>query len=155
MIELMYSAGLRVSELIKLKIEDFEFSKNYGWVRKGKGRKDRLFILATRLNGQIRKFIENNNLNYNSYLFKGNKGQHISKETVSIIVKRSAKKAKIEKNIHCHTLRHSFATHLIEDGYSINEVQSLLGHNSPQTTMRYVHMASPKIINVISPLDRL
>ena len=155
MIKLMYSAGLRVSELINLRVEDFEFSKNYGWVRKGKGGKDRLFVLAKILNEEIQKFIGDNKLSFSSYLFKGNKGQHISKETVSIIVKKSAKKAKINKNVHCHTLRHSFATHLIEDGYSVNEVQSLLGHNSSQTTMRYLHMASPKMINIRSPLDNL
>tara|TARA_Y100000310_G_C20577098_1_gene760990 strand:- start:714 stop:980 length:267 start_codon:yes stop_codon:yes gene_type:complete len=88
-------------------------------------------------------------------LFKGNKRQHISKETVGAIVKNASRKAEIKKNVHCHTLRHSFATHLIEDGYSVGEVQILLGHNSSETTMIYVHMANPKMINIRSPLDSL
>jgi len=155
MIELMYSAGLRVSELTHLRVKDFEFSKNYGWVRKGKGSKDRLFIIAEKLNKELQEFIKNNNLNYDSYLFKGNKNRHISKESINIIIKKAAKKAKIEKNVHCHTLRHSFATHLIENGYSINDLQSLLGHNSSETTKMYIHMANPKLINIRSPLDEL
>ena len=155
MVQLLYSAGLRVSELINLKVEDFEFGKNYGWVRNGKGGKDRYFVLAEKLNNTIQGLIRDNKLNYNSYLFKGNKKQHISKETIGKIIKDAAKKAKIKKNVHAHTLRHSFATHLIEDGYSINEIQSLLGHNSSETTMIYVHMANPKMINVKSPLDNL
>lgn len=153
--ELMYSAGLRVNELVNLRVMDFEFNKNYGWVRRGKGNKDRLFIVAKRLNERLQEFIEENKLNYESYLFKGNKRNHISKETINMIIKNSGKKAGINKRIHCHTLRHSFATHLIEDGYSVSDVQSLLGHKSPETTMIYVHMASPKMINIKSPLDSL
>ncbi|MBD3355084.1 tyrosine-type recombinase/integrase [Candidatus Woesearchaeota archaeon] len=69
--------------------------------------------------------------------------------------KKAAKKAKIKKNVHPHTLRHSFATHLIEDGYNVTDVQSLLGHASMKTTMIYVHMASPQILSVRSPFDSL
>ncbi len=153
--ELMYSAGLRVNELVNLRVMDFEFEKNYGWVRKGKGNKDRLFIIAEKLNKRLQGFIRENGLNYESYLFKGNKRNHISKETVNSIIKISGKRAGIKKRVHCHTLRHSFATHLIEDGYSVSDVQSLLGHKSLETTMVYVHMASPKMINIKSPLDSL
>ena len=155
MIMLLYSAGLRVSELVNLKVEDFEFSKNHGWVRKGKGNKDRYFVIANKLNEKLQSFVDGNNLKYNSYLFKGNKKQHISSKTIGKIIKDATKNAKINKNVHSHTLRHSFATHLIEDGYSVSDVQSLLGHSSPETTMIYVHMASPKMINVKSPLDSL
>jgi len=156
MIKLMYSTGMRVSELINLRIRDFEFSKKYGWVREGKGKKDRMFIIANRLNKDLQNFIkENSLLDYNSFLFKGNKKLHISKETIGKIIKDATKKAKIKKNVHCHTLRHSFATHLIENGYSVAEVQSLLGHNSPETTMIYLHTASKNMIKVKSPLDSL
>ena len=153
--ELMYSSGLRVNELVNLKVMDFEFEKNYGWVRNGKGNKDRLFIVAKRLNERLQEFIKENKLSYESYLFKGNKRDHISKETINMIIKTAAKKAGIKKRVHCHTLRHSFATHLIEDGYGVSDVQSLLGHKSPETTMVYVHMASPKMLNIKSPLDNL
>jgi len=156
MIKLMYSTGMRVSELINLRVRDFEFSKKYGWVREGKGNKDRMFIIANKLNKDLQNFIkENSLLDYNSFLFKGNKKLHISKETIGKIIKDATKKAKIKKNVHCHTLRHSFATHLIENGYSVAEVQSLLGHNSPETTMIYLHTASKNMIKVKSPLDSL
>jgi len=71
------------------------------------------------------------------------------------IIKKATKKAKINKKISCHTLRHSFATHLIENDYSVSEVQALLGHKSPETTFVYLHTASPKLIKVKSPLDSL
>lgn len=155
MLELLYSAGLRVSELTKLKVSDFEFSKNYAWVRKGKGNKDRMFIIAERIKQQLVRFIEKNKLKYSDYLFRGSKHRHISSRTVQEIIKSSSKKAEITKNVHPHTLRHSFATHLIENGNDVSSVQSLLGHNSSQTTMIYVHMASPKLINIKSPFDSL
>ena len=72
-----------------------------------------------------------------------------------MIVKKAAKKARINKKISCHTLRHSFATHLIEQGASVSEVQSLLGHKSPETTFVYVHTASPEMLKIKSPLDGL
>ena len=71
------------------------------------------------------------------------------------MAKKAAKKAGITKNIHPHSLRHSYATHLIENGYDVSSIQPLLGHNSAETTMRYVHMADPKMIKVISPYDSL
>jgi len=152
-IKLMYSAGLRVSEAAKLKVEDLEIEKNYGWVRMGKGRKDRLFIIAKSLKQELKDFIEKNRLTY--WIFNGNNELHISTRTIQEIIKKAAKKAKINKKVHPHTLRHSFATHLIENGYDVASVQSLLGHNSAETTMIYLHTASPKMINVKSPLDSL
>ncbi|MFC1801415.1 site-specific tyrosine recombinase/integron integrase [Nanoarchaeota archaeon] len=152
MIKLMYSAGLRVSELVHLKVCDLQLDKNYGWVRKGKGRKDRMFIIAQSLKEELLSLVSD--LEYGSYLFKGRCG-HITVRTVQEIIKKSVKKAGLEKKAHPHTLRHSFATHLIENGYDLNSVQNLLGHASPETTMIYVHMASPNMINVKSPLDCL
>jgi len=152
-VKLMYSAGLRVSEVAKLKVEDLEIENNYGWVRQGKGRKDRLFIIARSLKQELKGFIENNKLTY--WIFNGNKNTHISSRTIQEIIKKAAKKAKISKKVHPHTLRHSFATHLIENGYDISSIQSLLGHNSPNTTMIYLHISTNKMINVKSPLDSL
>ena len=154
MLKMMYSAGLRLSELVNLKVKDLELSKNYGWVRKGKGNKDRLFIIAESIKQELLDYIGQENLNQESWIFNGYNG-HISIRTVQVVIKEAAKKAKINKNIHPHTLRHSFATHLIENGYDVTSVQSLLGHNNPNTTMLYVHMASPTLLNIRSPLDDL
>ena len=154
MIKLMYSSGLRVSELTNIKVQDLDFDHNVGWVRQGKGNKDRLFVLALSLKKELKEFIENNNLENNSWLFKGRKG-HISVKSIQMIIKRASKIAGIEKNVHPHTLRHSFATHLVENGYSLVNIQTLLGHNSPETTIIYVHMASPCLMNIKSPLDSI
>lgn len=155
MVEFMYSAGLRVSELVHLRVCNLDFNNSFGWIRNGKGGKDRLFILAQKIRKRLINYIKENNLNYNSYIFIGNNSNHISTSTIRQIIKQAKRKAKIDKNIHPHTLRHSFATHLIENGNDLLSVQSLLGHSNANTTMEYVHMASPKIISVESPLDSI
>lgn len=152
MIEFMYSAGLRVNELISLKVKDLEIENNYGWVRKGKGNKDRLFIIAKLLKPKLKDHIKD--LNVDDWVFKGRNG-HITSRTIQMLINKAREGAKINKKIHPHTLRHSFATHLIENGYDVASVQSLLGHSSSETTMVYLHMASPRMINVESPLDSL
>lgn len=155
MILLMYSAGLRVSELTSLKVKDFQLEQNYGWVRQGKGNKDRLFILAQKLKQDLINWITDNNLEYNDFLFTGYNGSRYSTESVRAIIKKAKSIAKINKNIHPHSLRHSFATHFIENGNSVLELQPLLGHNRLETTMVYTHMASPNLLKVKSPLDNL
>lgn len=154
-LELLYSAGLRVSEVINLRKCDFEFERGIGWVRKGKGMKDRPFIIAKLLEQKLKDYIKKNCNEINSFLFLGYNNRVLSVRSVQEIVKRAAKKAGINKNIHPHSLRHSYATHLIENGYDVNTIQPLLGHNNAETTMRYVHMANPKMIKVISPYDNL
>jgi len=152
-VEMMYSAGLRVSEVTNINIQDINLNAKIGYVRKGKGNKDRIFIIADKLVEKIGKYALILNIN-EGCLFKGRNGK-LSIRTIQEIVKKAAKKAGINKNVHCHTLRHSFATHLIENGYDVASVQSLLGHTSAKTTMIYVHMANPKIINVKSPYDSI
>ena len=152
MVKLMYSTGFRVSELLDLRVRDLKLSRGYGWVRKGKGNKDRLFVIAKCLNKEIEEWVCEKMPD--ELVFKGHRGR-LSVRTVQEVVKKSAKNAKIRKNVHPHTLRHSFATHMIENGYPVNSVQSLLGHNSPDTTMIYVHIQTPQMINVESPLDML
>lgn len=156
MIALMYSAGLRVSELINLKVQDLRLKEGYGFVRNGKGRKDRIFVIALKLKPILQQIITNLKLKSEEYLFKSNRNKKYSLRSLQQIVKNAAKKAKLEnwREVHCHTLRHSFATHLIENGYSLNEVQTMLGHKSPETSMIYTH-SSGKMINIKSPLDNL
>lgn len=106
MIQLMYSAGLRVSELINLKPEDLELEKNYGWVRHGKGNKDRLFIVAEALKEDIKKFIGSKKLNEYNFLFTSIKGRKYDVRSLQQIIKKARIKARIDKRISCHTLRH-------------------------------------------------
>ena len=148
-VALMYSAGLRLSELTNLRTDDLFIKEGYGIVRQGKGRKDRLFIIANALKPRLTKYIENKE----GYMFKGRSGK-ITRKTVYLIVKKYSKIANIKKNVHPHTLRHSFATHLIENNYQIEIVQRLLGHSKIDTTQIYIHSSLPKI-RVISPFDTI
>ncbi|MBU2638927.1 MAG: tyrosine-type recombinase/integrase [Nanoarchaeota archaeon] len=151
-LELLYSAGLRVGEAVKLKPMDFDFARNIGWIRKGKGNKDRPFIIARCLHEKLKKAAFEAN---ESWIFQGRRGRHLNVRSVQEIVKQAAKKAGVNKKIHPHSLRHSFATHLIENGYDVAAVQPLMGHSSAETTLVYVHMASPAMLSVKSPYDEL
>jgi integrase/recombinase XerD len=154
MIKFLYATGMRVTEFVQLKVQHFEFNDNYGWVRDGKGGKDRLFVLAKKLKGEILAWISSNKLASHDWLFPG-QGRHMSTSTVQHIIKKATQQARLTKRVSPHTLRHSFATHLIENGYAVTEVQPLLGHNSVNTTMIYLHMASPNLLKVQSPYDAL
>jgi len=151
-VAMMYAAGLRVSEVANLRVKDLDLDNSYGWVRHGKGDKDRVFIIAENLKGELKDWIKE--MDYDSYLFKGRNG-NLSTQSIRKIVKKAGKRAQILKNIHPHTLRHCFGTHIIENDYSLQTLQGLLGHTSPDTSLTYVHTASPKMIKVRSPYDRL
>ncbi len=155
MVCFMYSSGLRVSELINMKFKDLNLEKNFGFVRNGKGGKDRLITLPNNLIPALKKLISNENLSEDNYVFQSNRGKKYSVRTIQKIVDKSAKLCGIKRKIHPHTLRHSFATHLVENGYDITNVQALLGHKSPETTLIYTHIASPNLINTKSPLESL
>jgi site-specific recombinase XerD len=155
MICFMYSAGLRVSELLNLRIKDLVLEKEYGFVRNGKGGKDRIIILSKNLIPAIKKLIEKENLTEENYLFQSNRNEKYSSRTIQQIIKKAIRVSGIKKNIHPHTLRHSFATHLIDNGSDLTQVQAFLGHKSPETTLIYTHMISPTMINIKSPLENL
>jgi site-specific recombinase XerD len=155
MISLLYGAGLRVSELLNLKVRDINFENKYGFVRRGKGNKDRIFILPEKIVLNLQELIKFENLSNEGFLFLTNRREQYSPRTIAEIIKSACQINGIKRKIHPHTMRHSFATHLIQNGNSVSEVQSLLGHKSPETTMIYVHLASPKLIGIKSPLDNL
>ena len=152
--KLLFSSGMRVSEIVNLKVKDLEFNQSYGWVRQGKGNKDRMFIIAENLKQDLIDWIKNNNLVYSDYIFSGH-NKHLSVQSVQQIIKKAAKQAKIKKNVHPHTLRHSFATQLLENGYQPQDIQPLLGHSHLETTLTYLHALAPKLLKVQSPLDVL
>ncbi len=154
MLSLLYAAGLRVSELVNLKVEDINFKEKIGHIRQGKGRKDRIFNIPSFLFSQLQKQAEKQEKNKEEYLFTGPKGQ-LSPRNLQKIVQKAVKKAEINKKVSPHTLRHSFATHLLEDGVDIRIIQELLGHADLSTTQIYTHISQEQIKKVKSPLDNL
>jgi site-specific recombinase XerD len=109
--------------------------------------------LPSKIENNLRDLIKNEKLANDDFLFISNRRERYSSRTIAEIVKHACAAVGIKRKIHPHTLRHSFATHLIQNGNSVNEVQALLGHKSPETTMIYVHLARPNMINIKSPLD--
>ena len=150
-IKVLYSSGLRVSELVNLKPEDLDFEENIGWVRQGKGKKDRIFRIAESLSKQLQKYIDQTP--ENKYVFSLD--QPLTTRNIQILVKKAAKQAGIKKQTTPHTLRHSFATHLLENGANLLVIQQLLGHENLETTRIYTHISQEQIRKVESPLDNL
>ncbi|MFY0714330.1 site-specific integrase [Seonamhaeicola sp. NFXS20] len=150
-LSLLYSAGLRRSELINLKIEDIDSSRMLIKINNAKGNKDRYTLLAHTVLKDLRKYY----LQYkpSKYLFEGQKKEKYSATSISNILTAAANKIKLKKHITPHTLRHSFATHLLEDGTDIRYIQLLLGHNSTKTTEIYTHVAKSSFNFIKNPLD--
>ena len=152
LVELLYSAGLRVGELIKLRKTDLDFQKSIIFVRQAKGKKDRMTILSKNTAGLIQQYIRQVKPVY--WLFEGPGGKPYSAGSVNKIIHRACKKCEISKGVHAHTFRHSFATHLIEQGTDIRYIQTLLGHSSLKTTAIYAHVSTRLLNKIQSPLDR-
>jgi len=152
MIKLLYSSGLRLNELISLRIGDLEFNENIGWVRSGKGGKDRIFILSNKMIDELKNFTKDRQ--NEGFLFEGRNGK-LSARAVQKTISNIAKKSGIQKSVHVHTLRHSFATHLLESGEDIRKIQELLGHSNLSTTQIYTHISTAELKKVKNPLDSL
>lgn len=149
----IYSLGLRVGELINLKIIDIDGDRNLVTVRKGKGYKDRIIMLSPVLKKLLRMYFKK--YRPTEYLFEGKIGGKYSTSSVRKILGKSTKIANINKEVVPHSLRHSFATHLLENGTDIRVIQILLGHNSIKTTQIYTKVSNTLIHQVKSPLDFL
>lgn len=147
----LYSSGLRVSELVNLKKADLNFDEKMGWVRKGKGSKDRMFGISQTLSDEVKKYLSSHETNV--YLFSSDKP--LTTRNIQKIIQKTAKKAGIQKKVTPHTLRHSFATHLLEAGTDIRVIQELLGHASLSTTQLYTHISQEQLRSVKNPLDNL
>lgn len=150
-VSLLYSAGLRRGELIDLKLEDVISDRMLIRVNNGKGRKDRYTLLSESILADLRKYYKR----YKpvKYLFEGVAGEKYSPSSVGKIVVRSARRAKIIQRVTPHMLRHSFATHLLENGIDLRQIQSLLGHNTLRTTEIYTHVAVRGMNKIKNPLD--
>jgi len=151
---LMYSAGLRVGEVVKLKIEDIDVKRKLIRIRGGKGRKDRYTIFSEIVLKTFREYVEK--YKPEKWLFPGQrKDRHITTRTVQKIFDNACRKAGIRKEATVHSLRHSFATHLLESGVDLRYIQELLGHKSSKTTEIYTHVAMKDLRKIRSPLDMM
>lgn len=153
LVTLLYSSGLRVSEIVTLKHEDLVTAEKYGWVRQGKGKKDRLFKMADIFVDKYNQFFQDKTMR--GFIFTNNQGEPMSTRNVQKIVKHAAEKAGIRKQVTPHKLRHSFATHLLDQGVDIRAIQELLGHSNLQTTQIYTHVSTDQLKNISSPLDKI
>ncbi|MBP7024156.1 MAG: tyrosine-type recombinase/integrase [Bacteroidales bacterium] len=152
-IKLLYGCGLRLNELLHLKISDIDSENMLIYIRNSKGNKDRVVMLSPTLLADLRSYYKSYHPKY--YLFEGQDGGMYSAKSVQTIVKTAATKAGITKPVSPHILRHSFATHLLENGTGIRYIQQLLGHNSVKTTEIYTHITDVARSNIKSPLDML
>lgn len=150
-LRIIYGCGLRVSELQNLKHSDLDFDRNIISIKNSKGAKDRVVKIPESLFSDLYKYVC---LNPGKYVFEGLRGK-LNIKTIQKIFENNFKKSKINKNASCHTLRHSFATHLLENGVDIRIIQKLLGHNKLETTQIYTHVSSAQIDKIKSPLDNL
>ncbi len=154
MVEFLYSSGCRVSECVKLKTENLNFKERIASIRGGKGNKDRIIILSKEWLKHINKYLKKKKIK-SPFVFSKKNGKPLSSDTVQRVVKKAAKKAGIEKKVTPHTLRHSYATHLLEAGENIRKIQELLGHSDLSTTQIYTRVSTTELKKVKSPLDQL
>lgn len=151
---LIYSAGLRGQEVINLKISDVDFERKTIHIRQSKFKKDRIVPLSEYMAAGLKKYLQAENPYI--YLFNGKEPDgRYSVKGLSWVMRESLKKTSITKEVSLHSLRHSYATHLLEQGLNIVTLKELLGHASITTTMIYLHVAQCPLIKAHSPLDRL
>jgi integrase/recombinase XerD len=153
MLKLCYGLGLRVSEIINLKIADIDSKNMQVFIERAKGKKDRYANLPETILEQLRVYF----IEYKPklYLFEGQYGGQYSIRSAQQVFKTALQRSKINKDLGIHSLRHSFATHLLEQGTDIRFIQELLGHKDIKTTLLYTHVSDKSIRKIISPLDSL
>ena len=150
---LIYSAGLRIGEALNITVADIDSARGQVSIRGAKGNKDRVSLLSASLLPLLREYYQQ--YQPKKYLFEGMGGGKYSARSAQAVLKRAVKRAKIKKNVTLHTLRHSFATHLLENGTDLRYIQTLLGHNSSRTTEIYTHVSTKALRDIRSPLDKL
>jgi integrase/recombinase XerD len=148
---LLYSSGLRLMECVNLKPAHIESDRMQVRVECGKGKRDRYTVLSSRALSLLREYVRA--VRPTRWLFEGLGGTQYSSRSIGKVVEKAARKARIGKRVHPHTLRHCFATHLLEAGVALPVIQKLLGHSSIKTTMVYLHVSAVSLQQVQSPLD--
>jgi integrase/recombinase XerD len=151
-IKIIYGCGLRLGEIVDLKRENVNFDEELIHIKLAKGRKDRFVKIPESLKEELMSYC---NLERGTVLFSSNRGEKLSSKAIQLIIKNSARKAEIKKRVYPHLLRHSFATHLLEQGTDLRVIQKLLGHSDVKTTQMYTQVSQASIKNVRSPLDNL
>ena len=150
-LQLYYSSGLRLSEAINLRMKDIDLVENVVWVRDGKGGKDRMTILSEGLAKDLKEFSEHREKD--DFVFQNSRGDPFNPRTIQKSLEKAKNLSGIQKDAHVHTLRHSFATHLLEAGVDIRKIQELLGHADLSTTQIYAQVSNKELKKIKSPLD--
>jgi integrase/recombinase XerD len=153
MLSLIYSAGLRMGEMLNMKWKNIDFERKMIRIEQAKGKKDRYVGLAERIELMLTEYKKV--YPTKEYIFEGQYGGRYSARSLEQVFKKTLKRTGIEKKAVLHTLRHSYATHLLERGTNLRYIQSLLGHANPKTTMIYTHVSKGAVTSVLSPLDDL
>lgn len=149
MIALGYACGLRVSEVVNLKVGDLDIDELVIHIKNAKGGKDRISIISAKLQTDLRNIIAGKNAD--EYVFASNRGGKLTTTSLQKMFRKSLAKTNITKPATFHSLRHSFATHLLEDGTDVRYVQELLGHQNIRTTQQYTQVTNPKLKKIKSP----
>ena len=148
---MLYSCGLRIGELRNLKLREIDFQRRQVFIKNSKGRKDRVLVLAESILPLLNNYL--NTYRPTELFAEGRDGQKYAAESIRSALRASCKHAGITKQVTPHTLRHSYATHMLENGIDIRYIQELLGHSRPETTMIYTHVSRKDILKIESPLD--
>jgi site-specific recombinase XerD len=152
-IMLAYSGGLRLSELLNLRLNDIDYNRGVIRINAGKGKKDRITLLSKNFLLVLQEYLQI--YQPKEYLFEGANGGKYSAASVQKTMRRAVAKAGIKKNATLHSLRHSFATHLLEQGTDLRYIQQLLGHESIKTTEIYTHITNKGLDKIENPLDKI
>ncbi|PIQ76712.1 integrase [Candidatus Peregrinibacteria bacterium CG10_big_fil_rev_8_21_14_0_10_49_24] len=150
LLDISYGAGLRVSEVIALRVQDIDLDELTIHIKQAKGKKDRISVVSVKLVDDLRSHMSGKTMN--DIVFASERGGKLTTRSAQKIFENALQKAAIRKNATFHSLRHSFATHLLENGTDVRYVQELLGHRNIRTTQRYTQVTNPTLRNIKSPL---
>ena len=151
LLSLLYSCGLRIGEALKLQLRDIDMERRFMHVKSAKGAKDRYVPIAEQMIHLLKRYLAS--YTPGLFVFEGQNGGKYTDVSARQVFKRSLEKAGIKKTITLHTLRHSHATHLLENGTDLRFIQELLGHNSPKTTMIYTHVSTTSLDKIKNPFN--